>query len=206
MDHSLLRSLNGYLFHHDGVEDAVLAYVNAAEALFLGALVLAFLLALGRGRDGVRRAVVAAGLGAGAALALAQVLSRLVDRDRPFVADPRHVHLFAHHAADPGFPSDHATAAFAIAVALLLRHRGAGIAALVAATVLAAGRVAVGVHYPTDVLGGAVLGALTALALWAVPARRVLARTADLAGRLYEAVLRACGVRLPERACDSAPA
>ena len=64
------------------------------------------------------------------------------------------MHLFAAHAADAGFPSDHATAAFAIAVALLLRSRTWGAIALVAATVLAVTRVAMGIHYPTDVLAG----------------------------------------------------
>ncbi|MGN6816789.1 MAG: phosphatase PAP2 family protein [Solirubrobacterales bacterium] len=78
-------------------------------------------------------------------------------RARPFVADPHGVHLFAGHAADPGFPSDHATAAFAIAVAIFLRKRAWGIFALVAATVLSVGRVALGVHYPSDVLAGAAL-------------------------------------------------
>jgi undecaprenyl-diphosphatase len=132
---------------------------------------------------------VAAGLSAGLGLAVAQVVARLVDRPRPFVADPGTVHLFAHHAADPGFPSDHATAAFAIGVALLLRDRVWGAIALVAAAVLAVGRVAMGVHYPTDVIGGAALGALAALALYAPPVRRLANRLADLAGRMLDGVL-----------------
>jgi undecaprenyl-diphosphatase len=99
------------------------------------------------------------------ALACAQLLSRIVDRPRPFVADPGGVHLFARHAADAGFPSDHATAAFAIATALLLHDRRLGAIVLAAAALLAAGRVALGVHYPSDVLAGAALGAAVALAL-----------------------------------------
>lgn len=43
------------------------------------------------------------------------------------------VHLFVAHAPDPGFPSDHATASFAVAVALLICHRRWGIVALVMA-------------------------------------------------------------------------
>src|SRR5436309_3206853 len=81
-------------------------------------------------------AYVAAVLSAGLALLAGKAISELVDRARPFVADPHGVHLFSGHAADAGFPSDHATAAFAIAVAILLRKRGWGIAALVAAAVL----------------------------------------------------------------------
>jgi undecaprenyl-diphosphatase len=183
MDLSLVHGFNSFLAGHDGVEDPLTAYVNAAEVLFLVMLVLALLV------PQLRRAAVAAGLSAGLGLAVAQVVARLVDRPRPFVADPGTVHLFAHHAADPGFPSDHATAAFAIGVALLLRDRVWGAIALVAAAVLAVGRVAMGVHYPTDVIGGAALGALAALALYAPPVRRLANRLADLAGRMLDGVL-----------------
>jgi membrane-associated phospholipid phosphatase len=117
-------------------------------------------------------------------------VSRLVDRPRPFVADPA-VQLFAHHAADPGFPSDHATAAFAIAVALLLRHRAWGAVVMAFAVVLAVARVAMGVHYPSDVVGGAALGTLVALVLWAPPVRRLLHGLADVVARHVDGAIRA---------------
>jgi undecaprenyl-diphosphatase len=196
MDGSIVHALNGWLAGHDAVEDPLVAYVNAAELLFLGMLVLAFVLVGGHRRRRARRAVVAAGVSAGVALALAQVLARVVDRPRPFVAHPAAVHLFTRHAADPGFPSDHATAAFAIAVALLLRDRRWGAVVLVAAVLLAAGRVGMGVHYPTDVLAGAALGALVALALHAPPVRRLLNRVADLAGLVLDAAVGAVAGRL----------
>jgi undecaprenyl-diphosphatase len=128
-------------------------------------------------------------LSAGLGLAVGKVISELVDRARPFVADPHGVHLFTHHAADPGFPSDHATAAFAIAVAIALRKRGWGIFALVAATVLSVGRVALGVHFPSDVLAGAALGTLAALALWVPPLRVRVDALADFLGGLWDRAL-----------------
>ncbi|MDX6590359.1 MAG: hypothetical protein QOI84_1633, partial [Solirubrobacterales bacterium] len=171
MDWSLLHTLNDFMYQHDGVEDPLLFYVNASEALFVATLAIVFLAARGAAHAAWRRASLAAVLSAGLGLAVGKVISELVDRARPFVADPHGVHVFAAHAADPGFPSDHATAAFAIAVAILLRKRGWGIAALVAAAVLSIGRVALGVHYPSDVLAGAALGAAAALGLWAPPLR-----------------------------------
>jgi membrane-associated phospholipid phosphatase len=191
VDIGLLHDLNAFFFRHDLVEDPAVAYANAAEALFLGALILAFVLVRGHRRRGARHAVVAAGLSAGLALAMAQVLSRIVDRPRPFVADPSGVHLFAHHAADAGFPSDHATAAFAIAVAILLRHRGWGAVTLVAAAVLAIARVGMGIHYPSDVLAGAALGSACALILWHPRVRAALHALADLAGRLLDGAVAA---------------
>lgn len=195
MDWSVLHALNDFMYRHDGVEDPLLFYVNASEALFAATLAIVFLAARGAANAGWRRASVAAALSAGLGLAAAKVISELVDRARPFVADPHSVHLFSGHAADPGFPSDHATAAFAIAVAILLRKRGWGIAALVAATVLSVGRVALGVHYPTDVIAGAALGAAAALTLWTPALRRRIDRLADAVGARWD--------RLVERGASS---
>jgi undecaprenyl-diphosphatase len=186
MDWSILHSLNNFLDHHDTVEDPLLAFIEASEALFAGVLVLIFLVAHGSRHASWRRASVAAILSAGLALLAGKVIAEIVDRARPFVADPHGVHLFTHHAADPSFPSDHATAAFAIAVAIFLRKRGWGVFALILAAVLSIGRVAIGVHYPSDVLAGAALGAAAALVLWAEPLRRRVDALADFAGGLWD--------------------
>ncbi len=89
---------------------------------------------------------------------------------------------------DPSFPSDHATAAFAIAVSIFLRNRKVGILALVMATILAVSRVAVGTHYPGDVLGGAVLGTLCALFFYIPAVRGPPHRLADWVSGLYDEV------------------
>jgi undecaprenyl-diphosphatase len=183
VDWSILHALNGFLYRHDVVEDPLLAFIEASEALFAGTLLLVFVVAHGHRHAAWRRAAMAAVLSAGLALAIGKVISEIVDRARPFVADPGGVHLFSHHAADPSFPSDHATAAFAIAVAIVLRKPAWGAFALAAAIILSVGRVAIGVHYPSDILAGAVLGAAAALVLWAPQLRRHIDRLADLAGR-----------------------
>jgi undecaprenyl-diphosphatase len=188
MDWSVLHALNDFLFHHDAVEDPLLFYVNASEALFIATLAIVFLAARGA-HSSWRRAAVAAVLSAGLGLGAAKLISELVDRARPFVADAHGVHLFAAHAADPGFPSDHATAAFAIAAAIVLRKRGWGIFALAAASILAVGRVALGVHYPSDVLAGAALGAAAALTLWFAPLRARVDAAADFLGGYWDRAL-----------------
>ena len=196
MDWSLLHSLNDFLAEHDGLEDPLVRYVRAAEVLFIALLAGLFLLPRGEVRSTLRRGAVAGGASAAVALALAQVISRLVDRPRPFVEDPHGVHLFVRHAPDPGFPSDHVTAGFAIAVALLLCHRRWGMAALAMATLVAIGRVGMAVHFPSDVLAGAVLGSATALALWSPATRRLLERIADRVGEAWDGALAWAGGRI----------
>lgn len=189
MEWSILHTLNDFLYRHDGVEDPLLLYINASEALFVGALVLVFLFANGERLRAWRRAALAAVLSAGVALLIAKCISELVDRARPFIVDPSGVHLFSGHAADPGFPSDHATGAFAVAMAIYLRNRAVGTLALLAAAVLAVGRVAIGVHFPSDVLAGAVLGSAVALALFVRPLRDRIDRLADRVGSWIEAAV-----------------
>jgi undecaprenyl-diphosphatase len=185
-DLALAEHANRFAAHHDGWEDVARAYAGISELLFVALVVAVILVGMAtRRRETVVTGVLALAA-AGSAVVAAAVVARAVDRPRPFVAHPRGVHLFAHHAADPGFPSDHATAAFAIAVALLLYSRRWGALALVAATILALTRVAMGIHYPTDVLAGAAVGALAALTLHQPRVRALLHALADRAGAVVD--------------------
>jgi undecaprenyl-diphosphatase len=161
-----------------------------AEALFLGLVVVLCVLARHERFAPLRRAAVAAGLSAGLGLLVGKIITEFYDRARPFVAHPAAIHLFGGHGADASFPSDHAIASMAIAVAFLLRRRFAwGVLTLVFAAILDFGRVAVGFHYPTDVLGGAAIGALAALVLWAPPLRRLIDALSDRIGGLWDRTL-----------------
>jgi undecaprenyl-diphosphatase len=197
MEWSILHTLNDFLYRHDGFEDALLFYINISEALFVATLVIVFAFANGVRLRAWRRASVAALLSAGLALAVGKVISELVDRARPFVADPNGVHLFSNHAADPGFPSDHATGAFAVAMAIWLRNRRLGTVALIAAAVLSVGRVAIGVHYPSDVVAGAAPGCAAALLLFARPVRERIDRLSDTVGGRLEHGMRRARAVLP---------
>jgi len=61
------------------------------------------------------------------------------------------------------FPSGHATIAFAMALSVTLQYPGLGVLLLIGGVLVAAGRVYAGVHYPSDVIAGAVLGCGSAL-------------------------------------------
>ena len=63
-------------------------------------------------------------------------------------------------------PSGHASAAFAAAVAVGLVHPRLRWPLVALASLIAISRVWLGVHYLSDVLAGAALGAAVALLLW----------------------------------------
>jgi len=93
-----------------------------------------------------------------------------VDRVRPCFAIDQ-MQALINQARSPSFPSGHASNSFGAAVILVRRHRRAGTAALLIALLVGISRVYVGVHYPGDVLGGALLGTLTALLIGALADR-----------------------------------
>jgi undecaprenyl-diphosphatase len=134
------------------------------SALGVPLLVLAVAAQWWRGQDRPhnRHILVAAGLSFLLGLAINQLILLLVHRIRPY--DGGVTHLLISASADPSFPSDHATASFAIAAAFLLHGmRRLGRWFLAAAALVAISRVYVGTHYIGDALGGAVTGIAAAL-------------------------------------------
>jgi len=106
---------------------------------------------------------------------LAQVIKHLVGRSRPrlLATDGAfRFHPLSFHNVLASFPSGHTTSAFAAAVALgfmVPRWRGMFLAF---ALLIGLSRILVGAHFPSDVVGGAALGSLVALAVGRSFARR----------------------------------
>ena len=93
------------------------------------------------------------------------ISNALFFRPRPFDG-LEGVSLLFYQPTDSSFPSNSAAVAFAIAAAVWCVNRRLGAALFVAAAVYGFSRVYVGVHYPGDILGGAVIAVVvTALTL-----------------------------------------
>ncbi|MBI2551781.1 phosphatase PAP2 family protein [Candidatus Uhrbacteria bacterium] len=85
------------------------------------------------------------------------IIGALVERPRPFLA-LSDMHLLVSPEPSPAFPSGHASVAFALAFTVFTHDRDWGIALFILAGLVAVGRVFVGVHYPLDIIAGALLG------------------------------------------------
>jgi len=113
-----------------------------------------------------RHVLVSAGLAFLLGLGLNQLILLFVQRVRPY--DVGVTHLIIERSADFSFPSDHATASFAIAAAFLMHGLARqGMAFLAAAVLLAVSRIYLGTHFVSDVLGGMLTGVAAAVAVQA---------------------------------------
>ncbi|MEU4244862.1 phosphatase PAP2 family protein [Actinoplanes sp. NPDC026619] len=98
------------------------------------------------------------------AFGLSQALAYASREMRPFQDHP--VHQLIPHAPGVSLPSDHATAAFALAFGVwAFQSRRIGLVLTVAAVLIGLARVAAGVHYPGDILAAAIIAALSAFAV-----------------------------------------
>ncbi|MFF8380700.1 phosphatase PAP2 family protein [Streptomyces sp. NPDC015661] len=108
--------------------------------------------------------LVWAPLAAGIALLVNIPIRGFVERPRPF-KDHEGLEVLVDGKTDFSFVSDHATLAMALGVGLFVAHRKFGLAAIALALAEGFARVYMGVHYPTDVIGGFALGTAVALLL-----------------------------------------
>jgi len=188
VDWRVYHSVNGFVAHHTWL-GSLFRFVETYGTYVIAVAAVALWLLARPGGD--RKWKVAAGSAlAAAALGLLgnKVISSAWHRDRPY--QTHHVaHLWGPRKTDPSFPSDHASAAFGIAVAVLLIDPLAGALFLVLAVLIAVGRVVVGEHYPGDVLAGAAIGTVSALVVVRL-ARPLIVLLARLVERLTDPLLR----------------
>jgi undecaprenyl-diphosphatase len=174
MDFTLFKLVNG--LSGNALADAVAKFLAVDLAYVLVALVaLTFLVPWHRRRTERRTGAVVATMAAAVALLINQPLGHLIDRVRPYAAHPAQAHLLIARSHDPSFPSDHATGAFALAFGIWLYDRTIGTALLILAAVMGIARVYVGMHYPSDVVAGALIGVVVATVLSRLPVGRLVA-------------------------------
>ena len=113
-----------------------------------------------------RLSAMALGLALALAIVVSYAVGMAVFRPRPFMIGLGH--LLIEHRANASFPSNHGlTFAVCAAVLFLCRRQSAAWLAVALGTLVAWSRIYVGIHYPLDMIGAAIIAIPVAMAsLW----------------------------------------
>ncbi|MFF6876631.1 MULTISPECIES: phosphatase PAP2 family protein [unclassified Streptomyces] len=168
-DVDLLYDINGLAKDAPAWFDRVMEYVGEYGLLLAIVLLVVWCwwTVRRRGDDDAASTVAAlvwAPLAAGVAVLVNVPIRGFVERPRPFL-DHQGLEVLVQGKTDYSFVSDHATIVMALAVGLFVANRRFGLIGLVLALFGGFIRVYMGVHYPTDVVGGFALGTAVALLL-----------------------------------------
>jgi len=187
--------VNGGVATHDWLEDPTTALSGVVVPVYALATAGLWFLARPYGNPRWKLASASALVAAAVALLANQVVSHLWERPRPFTTHPLLTHVLSTKTTDPSFPSDHAAAAFAIAFAVFAFSRRGGAIFLAAATLISLSRIALGMHYPSDVLAGMLVGLGSAM-LVTHAGKEWVARLVALVSHVSDPLLRPVWERL----------
>lgn len=110
--------------------------------------------------DALLKSALCTGVGLGLSVGLSMGMKYAVGRSRPYETFPDYIHNLACEDT-PSFPSGHTTMAFSVATSLTLLYPKwyVAVPSYLWAVGVGYSRMNIGVHYPSDVLAGALLGA-----------------------------------------------
>jgi undecaprenyl-diphosphatase len=154
MNYQIADAIND-LSGHSWVADDVMK-IAASDLIFVAFAIFAVRMLLVV-RDRHWATLVYVGATLVLAFGLGLVAAQVYSEPRPFTAH-HDIRQLISHAAGQSFPSDHATASFAIGFAMLVFvSRTWGLVLLSLAVVIGFARVYTGLHYPGDILGSLIV-------------------------------------------------
>lgn len=157
LDYQIFHLINEQASSFSTLNGLMRFFAEDAQYVFVLALLLYWFSRNTLNRKMIISAVVSICLGVG----ISFIIGHLMYRDRPFVTHT--VIQLIKHPANASFPSDHAIGAFALAVTFWLYGKRFKTFWLAAALLIGFSRIWTGVHYPSDVAAGALVGALSAV-------------------------------------------
>jgi undecaprenyl-diphosphatase len=141
-------------------KSAFLDYLGVFFAKYLGYVLVAFLFLflVKNFKKHWRMLVLSLGSAVLARFGIVELIRFFHERTRPFVEN--NVNLLLTHSATSSFPSGHAAFFFALSTVVYLYNKKTGFLFLLTSLLISVSRVFAGMHWPSDVLAGAVIGVI----------------------------------------------
>jgi undecaprenyl-diphosphatase len=153
------------LAHRSTAIDATIAFI-AQDLVWVMLVAVFFFLFKNNDRRKMIRGLAIFFITMMVAIVAETIFKNIFHTERPFVQS-----LFTETGY--AFPSGHTTLLFSVAVGLWFEHRRAAIFAGIGALLVGLARISAGVHWPIDIAGGIVLGAVVGVGVYRL-ARRLL--------------------------------
>jgi len=104
---------------------------------------------------------------------IAHLIKNIYPTTRPYISQGINA-LVSNPPTTGAFPSAHTTTAFAIATSIYLYNKQLGVISYILAILIGLLRILGRVHYPLDILGGAIIGILITLTISSSPRKLTL--------------------------------
>ncbi|SNS91343.1 Undecaprenyl-diphosphatase [Bacillus sp. OK838] len=155
MNYEIFQWFNGWSGHFSYLDRGMIFITNSVPYVVIALMLFLWFIANKEKRAEKQYTAIYAVLSCLLGLLINAILHLVYYHPRPFVA--HHVHQLIPHPADSSFVSDHSVLVFSIACTMVLRNDSWKYPTLVWAIIVGISRIFVGVHYPADVIGGALI-------------------------------------------------
>lgn len=157
MDYLLFQQVNGLAGHWEWLDVLGIFFAKYFEYILVALIILIFR----KTWKVIFQAFLAAGL---ARLVIVNIIRWIVQRPRPFVENgfdgltTSHINLLLPQTTETSFPSGHAAFYFALSFIVYKYNKKTGILFFIASFLISVSRVFTGLHWPSDIIAGALVG------------------------------------------------
>ncbi|WP_191275653.1 phosphatase PAP2 family protein [Neobacillus kokaensis] len=156
MNMRLFRSINQYAGSSKFLDTLMVLISKKARFVYLLAVIL-----LCFQRNDYKKMAAYTGLSAGVTYIICFLIKLFSFKPRPYVNHGVQLLPPFPSKKDSSFPSKHTTLAFAVAASVFVYHRAAGTLLWLLSVLVGVSRIWTGQHYPSDILGSAIIGNMT---------------------------------------------
>ena len=156
MDFYFFNLINQFAGRFVWLDGVIIFLADRFSYVLFGSLILFLIKDYKKYRSMVIKAVAAGPI---AWFGISELIKLIWVSPRPFVQNQ--VNLLLTHRPDGSFPSSHASFFFAISTVVFFYNKKAGIVFYIASFLIGFSRVFVGIHWPSDILAGALVGIIS---------------------------------------------
>ncbi|MEK7061876.1 MAG: phosphatase PAP2 family protein [Patescibacteria group bacterium] len=161
IDLYIFNLINGLAFKWYWLDFVGFIITKYSEYVLVAVLVLFLIINLKKYWRMILEAIIAATF---TRLVLIEIIRWLWFRPRPFVLNNVNL-LIDYNAKEASFPSGHASFYFALSTIVYFYNKKIGVVFYIASLCIVLARVFIGIHWPSDILAGAIIGILVGLVL-----------------------------------------